>query len=224
VAGRLADLDVRTFGDLRITDDPHSALPPERAYKLVVIVSDVSTNRMLRLPWDCHMLGIDPDDMPVAHAVRASASIPFFFEPVIVHRLGHRHPIYLTDGGMLSNFPIDVFDRRDGKPARWPTFGVKLSARPSAKRGSECPDIRGPIELVKALIATMVSAHDQMYLDDPSVVDRTIFVDTSHVSSTNFDIDEAAQQRLFDNGVQAAEKFLASWSFDAYLERYRSQP
>ncbi len=33
---------------------------------------------------------------------------------------------------MLSNFPIEVFDRTDGKPPRWPTFGIKLSARPAA--------------------------------------------------------------------------------------------
>src|SRR6266545_1927770 len=85
VADRLADVGVRTWGDLRITreDDPGSALEPERSYKLVVIVSDISDNRLLRLPWDYDRLGVSAgqvDEMPVADAVRASASIPFFFQ------------------------------------------------------------------------------------------------------------------------------------------------
>ena len=39
---------------------------------------------------------------------------------------------FMVDGGMLSNFPIEVFDRTDGKAPRWPTFGIKLSAKPTA--------------------------------------------------------------------------------------------
>ena len=86
VAGQLADAGVRTWGDLRISreDDPDSALEPERSYKLVVIVSDVSDNRMRRLPWDYKWLGFSPDrvdEMPVADAVRASASIPRAWRP-----------------------------------------------------------------------------------------------------------------------------------------------
>ena len=45
----------------------------------------------------------------------------------------------MVDGGMLSNFPIEVFDRTDGKPPRWPTFGIKLSAKP---RRPSCSDSR----------------------------------------------------------------------------------
>ena len=33
-----------------------------------------------------------------------------------------------VDGGLLSNFPVEVFDRSDGQPQRWPTIGIKLSA------------------------------------------------------------------------------------------------
>ena len=51
LAEALAQQGVHTWGDLRM-DDPGSAIPPERSYRLVVIVSDVSRGRMLRLPWD----------------------------------------------------------------------------------------------------------------------------------------------------------------------------
>src|SRR6266540_3102719 len=189
----LADVGVRTWGDLRITreDDPGSALEPERSYKLVVIVSDISDNRLLRLPWDYDRLGVSAgqvDEMPVADAVRASASIPFFFQPCMLKVPGRGGQVYLTDGGMLSNFPIDVFDRRDDQRPRWPTFGVKLSAKPNANLMAPAPSIRGVVRFGLALVATMTNAHDQMHLDEPSVVDRTVFVDTFGVKATDFDL------------------------------------
>lgn len=225
VAAQLRDAGVRTWGDLKITpqDDPGSALPPERSYKLVVIVSDVSDNRLLRLPWDYDRLGVGPgqvDEMPVADAVRASASIPFFFQPCMLEVPGRKGHLYLTDGGMLSNFPIDVFDRRDDRRPRWPTFGVKLSAKPGANLQAPAPTVHGVIRFGMALVATMTNAHDQMHLDDPSVVDRTVFVDTFGVKSTDFHLDAATRDKLFDSGLRAGKKFLGDWSFEHYLDTY----
>jgi len=226
VSAQLAAAGRRTWGDLRITpeEDPRSTLRPEQAYKLVVIVSDVSDNRLLRLPWDYHLIGTPQDqvdELPVADAVRASASIPFFFQPCKLQVAGRNGPVYLTDGGMLSNFPIDVFDRRDGQDPRWPTFGVKLSARPDANLRADPPHIDGPLELAMALVGTMSTAHDQMHLDDPAVVDRTMFVDSLGVKATDFDIDEDTQDRLYEQGRKAGTKFLDRWKFTDYLQKHR---
>jgi NTE family protein len=47
----LATCNVHTWRQLKYTDSGADAnLPPERRYKLVVIVSDLSRGRMLRLP------------------------------------------------------------------------------------------------------------------------------------------------------------------------------
>lgn len=225
VAGQLREVGVRTWGDLKISrdDDPGSALPPERSYKLVVIVSDISDNRLLRLPWDYGRLGVSPaeiDELPVADAVRASASIPFFFQPSMLSVPGRKGQLYLTDGGMLSNFPIDVFDRRDAQRPRWPTFGVKLSAKPDANLLAPAPSIRGVIRFGLALVSTMTNAHDQMHLDDPSVVARTVFVDTFGVKATDFHLDAPTRDKLFDSGMRAGKKFLGGWSFDSYVDTY----
>src|SRR6266571_70274 len=222
---RRAHAGVRTWGDLRITreDDPGSALEPERSYKLVVIVSDISDNRLLRLPWDYDRLGVSAgqvDETPVADAVRASASIPFFFQPCMLKVPGRGGQVYLTDGGMLSNFPIDVFDRRDDQRPRWPTFGVKLSAKPNANLMAPAPSIRGVVRFGLALVATMTNAHDQMHLDEASVVDRTVFVDTFGVKATDFDLDAKTRDQLFDKGTAAGKKFLDGWNFDRYLDTY----
>ena len=218
----LSVLGARTFGDLRI-DDPNSSLPPEKAYKLVVMTSDVTRGELVRLPWDYPDYGLDPDDQLVADAVRASMSIPFFYEPVrFTGRgdAGSKVQSYMVDGGMLSNFPIEVFDRTDGKRPRWPTFGIKLSAKPTA-RVLERFEVKGTFGLARAMVGTMTNFHDQMHIDDPSVLARTIFVDTGQVKATDFDIDEPTQDTLFANGRHGAEKFLIDWDFDRYVAAFR---
>jgi NTE family protein len=213
-----APTPVHTWGDLRIpgTDD-HT--PIEQRYRLVVVVSDISRGRMLRLPWDYKaLLGKDPDTQPVADAVRASASIPFFFQPWHLPldpamAEGHNE-VVLTDGGMLSNFPVELFDDDED-----PTFGVKLSARMSLQQQG-WHTTNDPLALGKALISTMTSAHDQLYVDQESVVARTIFVDTTGINSTNFHLTQAEKQGLFDHGAAAATDFLTTWDFEGWKHSY----
>jgi NTE family protein len=126
----------------------------------------------------------------------------------------------MVDGGMLSNFPIEVFDRTDGKPPRWPTFGIKLSAKPSAAVVQRFK-VKGTLGLARAMVGTMTNFHDQMHIDDPSVLARTMFVDTGSVKATDFDLDEPTQDMLFDNGRRYAGKFLDGWDFDAYVAAFR---
>jgi NTE family protein len=181
--GILVSLGTRTFGDLRI-GDPHTSLPPEKQYKLVVMTSDVTRGELVRLPWDYANYGLNADDQLVADAVRASMSIPFFYEPLRFtgrDDSGKKVQSFMVDGGMLSNFPIDVFDRTDGKAPRWPTFGIKLSARPT-KPVLQRFEVKGALGLARAMVGTMTNFHDQMHIDDPAVLARTMFVDTGQVN------------------------------------------
>jgi NTE family protein len=172
---------------------------------------------MLRLPWDYRaLLGVDPDTQPVADAVRSSAGIPFFFRPFHMKAddtVTHGHgEILCTDGGMLSNFPVGIFDRTDGKAPRWPTFGIKLSGRQSVEQAGWDQDADS-IQLAKSLVGTMQNAHDQVFVDDPSVSSRTIFVDTTGYNATNFHLTSADKQKLFQNGLGAGQKFLGTWDW-----------
>lgn len=219
LADALASCGVRTFGDLSYSDDALD-LPPEQRFRLVVMASDLCEGRLCRLPWDYPGLyQRDAGGQTVADAVRASMSIPFFYEPVRLDRPAHHDKAVLVDGGVLSNFPIDVFDRHNGEP-RWPTFGLKLSAR----QPSDLPRFKvdDTVGMVRALIGTMVSAHDQMHVDDEEVVARTIFIDTAGVNSTNFDLDKATAERLYQSGRAAAQKFLEAWDWEAYKAKYRT--
>ena len=219
----LADAGVRTWGDLRVPG-ASAHTPVEHRYRLVVIVSDVSRGRMLKLPWDYErLLGLAPDGLPVADAVRASASIPFFFQPwrlpVDPRLTDGRRELVLTDGGMLSNFPIDLFDDEPDHP----TIGVKLSGRLQL---NEQPwhDSDDPLSLARALVATMTNAHDQMHVDKPSVASRTIFVETSGVRATDFRLTETVKQGLFANGARAARGFLRGWDYEVWRRTYLPAP
>ena len=219
--GALADLGVRTFGDLRVTDDG-SDLPPERRYGLVLTASDVSRRRLVRLPWDYPVYGLDADEQEVADAVRASASIPFFFEPVTLRSTGTGGESLvstLVDGGVLSNFPSAMFDRTDGRRPRWPTFGVRLSMRPEGR--VQTTEVRGTVSLALSLVETMLEACDAAHIDDPCVQARSVFVDTSGISPVDFSITDEQQEQLLLAGHEAAGGFLARWDWEAYLSRCR---
>ena len=113
-----------TFADLR-RDLPADASEDDRRraiYRLRVVASDVTEGRMLVLPDDLADYEDDqgrplvPDAFPIARAVRMSMSFPYFFEPVTLRRAGQSHLI--VDGGLLSNFPVFLFDGTRNPPQR----------------------------------------------------------------------------------------------------------
>jgi NTE family protein len=221
----LADLGVHTFGDLRREDpgdDP--ALAPWQRYRLVVTATDVTRGRLLRLPWDYRDYGLDPDAQPVADAVRASVAIPFFFAPRRLRdpRTGRRST--LLDGGVLSNFPVEIFDRTDAASPRWPTFGVGVGDLLSDEEVSVFPHHRllpPPVRLLDSLVATTVNGRDRTYLAQPCVRRRAISIDTSGTRATDFDISPAERARLVTAGTTAARDFLAGWNWVDYLRECR---
>jgi NTE family protein len=206
VRDELEQLGVATFGDLK-------------RRTLVVTATDITRGRLLRLPWDYEALGLDPDSQLVADAVRASISIPLFFEPV---QLAGRT---LVDGGVLSNFPIQMFDRP--KP-RWPTFGVKVIPDAPDANALLFPGLAlpqpPPVRLLARVMTTAVLGHDQTYLEQPCVRRRAIQVDTSAVGIVEFGAGEGKRAALVENGERAAREFLAAWDWEAYRHECRGAP
>jgi NTE family protein len=219
----LARFGVSTFADLAI---PDKHLPVEQRYRLVVTVADVTLGQLVRLPWDYQRVyGLDPDEQSVADAVRASTAIPFFYQPATLTSADGRTST-LVDGGLLSNFPIDSLDRRDGKKPRWPTFGVTLM--PNLPDGNEqlIPALRplhllGGPTLLEQVVTTTLVGRDQAYLSQPWVSSRTIRVDSTDVGVLDFDLTERQRTALYDKGHRAAQDFLSTWNWDDYVTRYR---
>ena len=215
--GVLRDLGVRTFGDLR-RDDPGGDGGVHHRYSLVVTASDLSRRRLVKLPWDYPDYGLDPDEQQVVDAVRASASIPFFYEPVQLR--GTHGTATLVDGGLVSNYPISIFDRDDGETPRWPTIGVRLDALNLSSEGP-VDRVRGAAAMGAAVIATSIEACQAEHVLTPENVARSITVTTDEVSPIDFDLSRAQQQRLREAGAASARSFLERWDWEAWLREFR---
>jgi NTE family protein len=223
IRSELKNLGVSSFGDLMLDEDH---LVEGQRSKLVVTVADLTAAQLVRLPWDYRRLyGLDPDDQFVADAVRASMAIPFFYRPVKLTGASGATST-LVDGGVLSNFPIDTFDRPDRKPPRWPTFGITVLPRPSEGIDAVMPALK-PLRffeqtaLLESLLTTMLSGHDQAHLSHPWVSARAIVVESTNVGVLDFDAPRGRLDELYDNGYAAAQAFLSTWDWPAYLDRFR---
>jgi NTE family protein len=216
---RLAANGVHTFRDLVVEEYKDE---PKYRYRLQVIATDITGHEMLRLPRDAERFGVNPDDLSVADAVRMSMSIPIFFEPWRWRtKDGQEHLI--VDGGVLSNFPVWIFDS-EGEPP-WPTFGLMLvEPDPKAQPGADQPTSPDDdvITYLKDLASTMMGAHDRMYLQNDTFV-RTIPIPTLGVGTTEFDLPEKRAGELFESGRKAALEFVdQKWNFEEYKRTFRS--
>lgn len=213
---------IRHFADLR---DP-AAGEPARQYRLQVIASDLSQRSLLVLPRDADQLGCSPDELEVALAVRMSMSIPVFFKPVTVtDRTGQRHVI--VDGGLLSNFPVWLFDCSGRRPS-FPTFGLLLQTPGQStplvapKPGAEprVGPIKSNLSFFRSIGETMMEAHDRLYVASANYA-RTIPIPTLGVGTTEFGIAPQRARDLFESGRTAARAFLSTWDFDAWVAQFR---
>ena len=103
-------------------------------------------------------------------------SIPYFFSPLIVKDLpagdeakarwdrlaryqGEIPPAaYFVDGGIMSNFPIDLFHKFNTVP-RMPTFGVRLGVD-----RNEYNKITSPLNLFGAMFNSIRHLHDYDFI------------------------------------------------------------
>lgn len=204
---------IRTFGDLK----PN---------QLRIIASDISDRKLLVLPDDIAKYGIDPHRFLVAKAVRMSTSIPYFFDPVIIRIAPEKRSsadsfadqfVYIVDGGLLSNFPLWIFDSPDAisKDAFIPTIGFQLVGR-----GKGNPNkINGPVSMMKALFSTMLDAHDERYIEEANRF-RTVKIPAMGVSITDFDISLEQSDKLFKSGIDSTKTFFSRWKMEDYKEKY----
>ncbi|SFE25115.1 NTE family protein [Paenibacillus algorifonticola] len=195
---------IETFGDL-----------PDG--KLSILASNISNGKIVVFPNDLPHYGLSAATFPIAAAVRMSTTLPFFFQPYLWQTPINKKPYYLLDGGMLSNYPIWLFDVQ-GIP-RWPTFGFRLSEK---RTYAQSQNINGPVSMLKAIFKTMLQAHDQRHVDEHSE-ERTIFIPTGTITTTKFDLTESDKQALLVFGQEAAEKFLGKWDFEQYKHKFREK-
>ncbi len=211
IAGLLKAKNVTTFRDLIVPGEADERY----RFKLRVIASDITDGKIVILPQDITGYGLIPEDLNVALAVRMSMSIPYFYRPVSLTNVKTGRKNYLVDGGILSNFPVWLFDTHGSEP-EWPTFGFKLIEPDSGSPH----EIEGPVSMLTALFSTMMEAHDSRHVQESDFV-RTIAIPTLGVKTTEFDISREKSKSLYVSGRQAALSFFSNWNFREYIRKYR---
>ncbi|TQR09249.1 patatin-like phospholipase family protein [Psychrobacillus soli] len=186
---KLAAKGIYSFSDL-----------PQGSLKLVA--SDLTNGKMIVLPDDLERYGVSPSSFPVARALRMSCGIPFFFEPVKM-RVGSGDTI-VVDGGVLSNFPMWIFD--NGNKER-PIVGLKLSGNSEEMQPHK---IKNGLQLFEALFSTMKNAHDERYISR-KLEKNVIFIPVDEYSATQFDLDREMKANLLEKGRKRATQFLKMW-------------
>src|SRR5262249_23299458 len=158
-----------------------------------IIATDVTRREMLVLPED--LAGykltadgplIEPEGFRVADAVRMSMSIPYFFQPVELF-----HPetgsSTIVDGGVLSNFPVWIFDV--DRDAQRPTFGFKRVGGTSAGAGIDriAKGLGWPLALGVDMFHTASEAWDKRWVRTSTWV-RTCAISAGQVGTTDFNL------------------------------------
>ena len=220
-----------TFADVRRRDlPPREELPDitdaqyaRATYRLHVITSDVTSGRMAILPDDLpryedeHGTPLEKDSFPIVDAVRMSMSYPFLFAPVTLYQGGK--PYYMVDGGLLSNFPIWMFDSPNPKR---PTWGFRLHGGTSDHENLPYRKIPRPlwaVPLLKAMFSAATEAWDRELLAHV-VSARTVSIPTHDVKTTNFNLTAAEADGLYEWGEASARAFFADEPQQTYLNSF----
>ncbi len=198
--------------------------------RLVIITSEVTTQTKVQFPDMASLYWKDPDSVPPAKYLRASMSIPVFFYPVVVDNIpngpedkqrwvdmvkyrGEIPPsVNFVDGGLLSNFPINVFHNPRSVP-RLPTFGVRLSTfRDEYNKCSSFFSFAG------AMISTMRQIYDFDFIlrnPDYQLIICSINADSKY-NWLDFNMPDDKKLSLFALGAQKAIEFLETFDWEGY--------
>ncbi|MDD9149285.1 patatin-like phospholipase family protein [Sporolactobacillus sp. CQH2019] len=179
---------------------------PEGSLK--IIVSDVSKGKMAVLPDDLKDYGMNPGSFSVARAVRMSAGLPFFFEPVSLFD-GNGERSLMVDGGILSNFPLWIFDPGNELPVR-PFIGLQILSRETYVQ--EPKKIRNAVELFHGLFTAMGEAHDEKTIEKLKE-SNVVFIPVNRVNTKDFQVSREERERLFRIGAEETSRFLKKWSY-----------
>ncbi len=199
------------------------------------IASEIVTGNKIQFP---RMAGLfrgedEVDTLQPAGFVRSSMAIPIFFESYFINEIPYNDPIVkakweqtfgilpppavrLVDGGLLSNFPINLFFNPQIQVPRLPTFGIDLDDTGSAPKPPDDGFWALPVYLGKMLSA-LRSHYDKDFLQQHTVYQKGVGkIDLSKFNWLNFFLSDDDKKELFLKGAEAATDFLLQFDWQQY--------
>ncbi len=173
-------------------------------------------------------------EMTIKDAVRMSMGIPLFFKSVI------KENDIMVDGGIAYNYPIDLFDHEkymsndankgdfsadeDGYVYNFETLGFRLDSKAliqaSRDNWSNVPmEIKNIKDHVLGILNFLMDIANKGHLrgDDWN---RTIFIDTLNVKTTQFDLSKEKIDALIESGKSNTENYFKWRDTDKVWGKY----
>jgi NTE family protein len=180
--------------------------------RLRVIGSDLAHIRMVIFPDDVSLYvdkegnALDPDEFPISEAVRISAGYPYFFPPLKLRDAATGKEGVLVDGGVVSPYPVFLFDTPQ---PRHPTWGFHLfsGSAPEHPSYQQIGGLGWPVDMLEAILETSMNALDTVAMK--AFGNRTVAIPTGSVPTLEFSLSETQKEFLYDSGYQAAKAFFA---------------
>lgn len=208
----------------------------------VIITTDINAKIKVELPTMANLYWSEEELKHISPAdfVRASMSVPFFFEPFqkeinkeddsvkyawkywMNTKQKDINPVGIfIDGGSISNFPIDLFHADEVFYPRMPLFGVQLtsdSAMLSEKGKTSAEIMNTPFSYAGNIISTLKGFNDKTFLTKHSFY-RLYSIQSVNCGTSswlNFFMKKDEKEELFNRGFQAALDFLNQFDWKKY--------
>lgn len=197
--------------------------------ELAIITAELTTETKVIFPRMRNLFFKNIDEPNPAKYVRASMSIPLFFKPYELtnlpadenaiirwNRIGkHRGAIpekaIFVDGGIMSNFPIDIFHLKGSIPSR-PTFGVKLGLE-----RVKTNEINNIGNLLYACFDSARNLRDFEFIKENMDFQRLVaYIDIQDQNWLDFNISDEKKLELFIAGAKEAKSFLQKFDWEGY--------
>ena len=189
---------------------------PEKGFKSIYFMG-VNLTQSRQKVFSCEEQ--DCEKLSLATAVRISMSIPLFFEAprLIENKSGFlkralkREGDVYTDGGVLNNYPINLFDKEGCRNAS--TLGFRLDSKDEIAQFRDGEENQDPEEITSlfsyanALIHVLYRFQDHRHLRSHDK-DRTVYINTLHVKTTDFNLSDTDKKQLIASGKTAIDNFI----------------
>lgn len=214
-----------TFGDLHQMHLDNK----EKFKNFFCTGTNISKQRLEILSWKTQ------PDMKLRTAVHISSCIPFYFIPVPVDSAGNEvslkdttvdYDLYV-DGGMLCNYPINIFDSctDNGNPLscsdviyNQQTLGLKLERGEQINEFNQNKTDIAPYEIKNmkqyssAVMNLVMESVNRRSPDLANEKGRTIYISYGDISGRPRKVSAKEKNILHNNGELAASKFFSSSS------------
>ncbi|HEY0272624.1 MAG TPA: Patatin, partial [Chitinophaga sp.] len=199
------------------------------------ITAELVTQNKIQFP-AMYNLFRAPGGKPIHPAgfVRASMSIPVFFESYMITdidcnsaaiREAWQHTFYesdppstarFVDGGILSNFPINLFYNPSIRTPRLPTFGIDLDdSDPDDK--AKNPFSWSALGYFGRVFNTIRFYYDKDFLLKNHMYQKGVgSIPLQEFKWLNFFLSNQDKMDMFIRGAEAATQFLADFNWDDY--------